>query len=126
MSDAQKLTRPPESGPGSAREAWVVYAAQELDLPESDFADKTAWTREKLIELVDSAGGESPEWVEADEEAGVRVVPEEDATKLRKAPEGVRVAESPKDVKDALGRNAWAVPVEGGYAAENEITETEK
>lgn len=124
MTEQQKLTRPSPSGPGSDRESWVAYATQELGLPASDFADKTVWTRDKIIELVDA----EPEGdgFEEGETPGVTVVSEEDATKLRKAPEGVAVVEHPGDVRDALDRATWAVPVEGGYAAENEILETEK
>jgi hypothetical protein len=126
MTEQQKLTRPPESGPGSDRASWVAFATQELDMPESDFADKTEWTRDKIIALLDS---DPKAYSEKDDEGnptGVRVVPEADATRLRKAPEGVSVVESAKDVRDALDRRTWAVPVEGGYAAENEIAETEK
>jgi|SRR5687768_14831080 len=126
MTEQQKLTRPPESGPGSGREQWVAFAAQELGVSPHEFADKNEWTREKIIVLVDN----DPKAFEGKHEdgttSGVRVVPEADATKLRKAPEGVEVHETPKDVTDALGRTAWAVPVEGGYAAENEIAEVEK
>lgn len=126
MTEAQKLTRPAPSGPGSDRDRWVAFAAQELDMSPSEFADKEEWPRDKIIALLDS----SPEaYSEKDEDGhptGVRVVPEADATKLRKAPEGVAVVEEAKDVRDALDRRTWAVPVEGGYAAENEIAEVEK
>lgn len=126
MTDPQKLTRPPESGPGSDRESWVAFAAQELDIPASELADKTEWSRDKIIARLDS----DPKAYEGKDEkgrrTGVRVVPEADATALREAPEGVEVHEEAKDVRDALDRRTWAVPVEGGYAAENEIAETEK
>jgi hypothetical protein len=117
----QKLTRPPESGPGSAREAWVAFAAQELDVPESDFADQKDWTREKIIALVDNYPRAYEGKHEDGSSSGVRVVPEADATKLREAPEGVDVYDDPKGVTDALGRRTWAAPVEGGYADELEI-----
>lgn len=126
MTEQQKLTRPPESGPGSDRDRWAAFAAQELDTSVSDFADRLEWTRDKIIARLDNDPKAYSEKDEGGHPTGVRVVPEADATKLRKAPEGVRVEEEAKDVRDALDRRAWAVPVEGGYAAENEIAEVEK
>ena len=128
MAEAQKrLTRPPESGPGSDRESWAAFAAQELEVPAEEFADRTEWTRDKIVKLLDSSpkAYEAKDW-EEDKAPGVRFVPEVDATKLRTAPEGVAVVENAADVRDALDRRTWAVPVEGGYAAENEIAEVEK
>lgn len=126
MTEQRKLTRPPESGPGSDRDSWVAFAAQELDVLPSEFADKEEWPRAKIVARLD---GDPKAYEGKDEkgrQTGVRVVPEADATRLREAPEGVEVVEEAKDVRDALDRRTWAVPVEGGYAAENEIAETEK
>lgn len=123
MSDEQnKLQRPPPSGPGSGEEMWRAYAAQETGEDISEFA---AMTRGEIIALLDN----TPEVFEGKHEdgtsSGVRVIPEADATKLREAPEGVVVVEAAADVEDALGRRTWAVPVAGGYAAENEIADAE-
>ena len=90
----QKLTRPPESGPGSDRESWVAFAAQELEVPASEFADKTEWTRDKIVKLLDSSPKAYSDKDEDGHPTGVRVVPEADATKLRKAPKGVTVVGS--------------------------------
>jgi hypothetical protein len=123
MTEQQKLTRPPESGPGSDNNTWKAFAAQELGVDVSEF---DGMKREEVIALLDSSPKAFEGKDEDGEPTGVRVVPEADATKLRKAPEGVAVVEEAKDVRDALDRRTWAVPVEGGYAAENEIAEVEK
>ena len=126
MSDEQnKLQRPPPSGPGSGIDMWRAYVAQETGEDISEFQDEVEWPRQKLIELVDSnplvSGGKHEDGTPS----GVRVIPEVDATQLREAPEGVAVVDDPADVEDALGRPTWAVPVAGGYAAENEILDAE-
>lgn len=118
MTESQKLKRPPLSGPGSDLETWRRFAAQELDVEVSEFADMK---REEVIALVDNG----PKAFEGEDGAptgtGYRTVPEADATALREAPEGVDVQEDPKDVTDALGRRTWATPVAGGYAPEIEL-----
>lgn len=123
MTEQQKLTRPPESGPGSDINAWIAFASQELDVPTSEF---DGLKRHEVIALLDSSPKASEAKDDEGRPTGVRVIPEADATKLREAPDGVTVVESAADVRDALDRRTWAVPVAGGYAAENEITDAER
>jgi hypothetical protein len=120
MTDKPKLERPPLSGPGSDLESWKRFAAQELDVPLSDF-DDPEMKRADVIALLDNDPKAYAEKDEKGHPTGYRVVPETDATQLREAPEGVDVVESAKAVSDALGRPTWATPVEGGFAAELEL-----
>lgn len=115
MTDAlssRTLPRPPVSGPGSDTETWRAYAAQETGRSLEGDLDKIK-TRDELISLVDQAA--TPE------------APKE-------APEGVEVVEAEEDDEGRLRPPRfdgpmgpqWAVPVEGGYVAEDELIMAER
>lgn len=95
------LERPPVSGPGSGTDEWRAFAAQETG---RSVAELKKYDRAQLIALVDFTGPESD---------------------LREAPEGVDVVDEPR-LKDINDRPQWAVPVQGGYAAEDEIRVAER
>jgi hypothetical protein len=117
MTDAlstqdKKLTRPPVSGPGSDKEAWRAFAAQETGRSiEGDLEKITE--RHELIALVDQAVAK-PE--------------------VRKAPEGVDVLDADEDAEGRIrppraeGPNGpqWVVPVEGGYVPEDDLVRAER
>jgi hypothetical protein len=103
LSTKGPLQRPPVSGPGSGKDEWYPFAAQETGRTEDELRAQ-GLSRDQLVALVDHA----PE------------VPE-----VREAPEGVTVVDEPK-IEDYQGRAVWAVPVEGGYASEDEIRQAER
>ncbi len=115
MTDAlssRALPRPPESGPGSGVEKWREYAAQETGRSiEGDLEKITS--RGELIALVNQNAA---------------------PTAVREAPEGVKVVEPKKDDEGRLrppafegnGGPQWAVPVEGGYAPEDDLVRAER
>jgi hypothetical protein len=117
MTDAlstqnKPLSRPPVSGPGSDKEAWRAFAAQETGRSiEGDL--EHIKDRHELIAIVDQAV-EKPE--------------------VRKAPEGVDVLGAVEDDEgrerapraEGPGGPQWVVPVEGGYVPEDELIRAER
>lgn len=112
LSTPKSLPRPPKSGPGSDIETWRAFAAQETGRQIEGDLDKIK-SRDELVALVDQA-----------------VAPED----LKKAPDNVEVVEPEEDHKGRLRPPRfdgpmgpqWAVPVEGGYVAEDELVEAER
>lgn len=106
-----RLERPPTSGPGSGRNEWAAFAAQELNSSIDQF---DGLSRDEIKVLLDHNA------------------PKPD---VREAPEGVDViaAEETEDggeraprITDSSDRPVWAVPVEGGYVSEDELRSAER
>lgn len=109
LSTGKRLERPPVSGPGSGKAEWRAYVEQETG--RTDLGEKS---RDELIDILDHTGP--------------------DGTILREAPEDVEVHEGHEDEDGRIraprieGPNGpqWAVPVEDGFVAEDELQKAER
>lgn len=112
LSTPKSLPRPPKSGPGSDIETWRAFAAQETGRQiEGDL--EHVKSRDELVALVDQAV--APEALkEVPDDVEVLEAEEDDEGRLR-----------PPRFEGPMGPQ-WAVPVEGGYAAEDEIARAER
>lgn len=109
LSTGTRLDRPPVSGPGSGKAEWRAYVEQETG--RTDLGEKS---RDELVSVLDHTGP--------------------DGTILREAPEDVEVHEGNEDEDGRIrapridGPNGpqWAVPVEDGFVAEDDLVTAER
>ena len=109
MTDALSTPqRPPVQGAGSDMESWRKYASHVTGRPIEGDLEKIQ-RRDELIALVDQA-----------------VTPETE----KEAPEGLEVQEADEDGRppriDGPNGPQWAVPVKGGYVAEDDLRVAER